>query len=61
MLATVPGQRERPVLAAVLWVVSLVALCFVFGHLSIVLERVFAWPDPAPGCPYPFCGNWVPR
>ncbi|HEV2283720.1 MAG TPA: hypothetical protein VGX75_15155 [bacterium] len=66
MLSSAQVDRDPSVLAGVLWLAGLVALCFLLGHFFMVWDGRFAWgsgpsgaPDPAAGCPYPFCGTWI--
>lgn len=68
MFRSAAVDRNLPVLAAVLWLASLVALYSILGRFFAGGHGWFGgWtgpsgaPDPAAGCPYPFCGVWISR
>jgi hypothetical protein len=68
MLSVERVDREPSVLVGVLWLASVLVLHFALGHIPWIWERWSAWlfgpwggPVTVPTCPYPQCGNWMPR
>jgi hypothetical protein len=61
MVSVEQVDREPSVLVGVLWLAGLLVFHFALGYIPWIWERWSAWWFGVPTCPYPQCGNWIPR